>query len=155
MMEKCKCLKKGDVPFVCSVQAAPQPLCVLATDTQLKQLQMCCTVPYNFSVLFIDPNFNLGTFFVTPMVFLHKVVVTKHTKKPPLFLGPMLIHQRMNTDAYSYLCIKFKSFFQPFDMYKQPAQMENLHLLQLLKMLFLGLFTFAASSIFVTTVKQK
>ena len=77
MMEKCKCLKKGDVPFVHSVQAAPQPLCVLATDTQLKQLQMCCTVPYNFSVLFIDPNFNLGTFFVTPMVFLHKVVVTK------------------------------------------------------------------------------
>ena len=102
MMERCKCLKEGEMPFVRSVQAAPQPLCVLATDTQLKQLQLCCTDPSNFSVLSIDPTFNLGSFFVTPMVFLHKVVMSKRTQKHPIFLGPMLIHQRMNLEAYSY-----------------------------------------------------
>lgn len=31
MMEHCKCVKDGAVPFVRSVLAAPQPLCVLAT----------------------------------------------------------------------------------------------------------------------------
>lgn len=111
MMEKCKCLKKEDVPFVRSVQAAPQPLCVLATDTQLRQLQLCCTDPYNFSVLCIDPTFNLGSFFVTPMVFLHQVFITKRTKKHPLFLGPMLIHQRMNTEAYSYFAYQIQILF--------------------------------------------
>ena len=111
MMEKCKCLKKDDVPFVRSVQAAPQPLCVLATDTQLRQLQLCCTDPHNFSVLCIDPTFNLGSFFVTPMVFLHQVFVNKRTKKHPLFLGPMLIHQRMNTEAYSYFGYQIQILF--------------------------------------------
>ena len=75
MMERCKCLKEGEVPFVRSVQAAPQPLCILATDTQLKQLQLCCTDPNNFSVLCIDPTFNLGSFYVTSMVFLHKSIL--------------------------------------------------------------------------------
>ena len=96
------------MPFVRSVQAAPQPLCVLATNTQLKQLQLCCTDPHNFSVLCIDPTFNLGSFFVTPMVFLHQVFITKRTKKHPLFLGPMLIHQRMNTEAYSYFAYQIQ-----------------------------------------------
>ena len=102
MMERCKCLKEGEVPFVRSVQAAPQPLCILATDTQLKQLQLCCTDPNNFSVLCIDPTFNLGSFYVTPMVFLHKAVVSKRTQKHPVFLGPILIHQRLNMEDYSY-----------------------------------------------------
>ena len=30
IMERCRCLKKGEVPLVRSVQATPQPLCVLA-----------------------------------------------------------------------------------------------------------------------------
>jgi len=40
----------------------------------------------------------LGLFYVTPLVFLHKAFVSK----PPVFLGPVLIYQRMNTEAYSF-----------------------------------------------------
>ena len=102
MMEICKCVEKGEIPFVRSVLAAPQPLCVLATDIQLKQLQLCCTDPKTFSVLSIDPTFNLGSFYVTPMVFLHKAVISKRTHRHPVFIGPLLIHLRMNLEAYSF-----------------------------------------------------
>ena len=102
MMERCKCTETGQNPFVRAVQAAPQPLCVLSTDLQLKQVQLCCTDPECFSILSVDPTFNLGSFFVTPLVFLQKAFVSKRTGKSPIFLGPILIHQRMNTEAYSY-----------------------------------------------------
>ena len=107
MMERCKCTEAGP-QFVRSVQAAPQPLCVLATDLQLKQLQFCCTDLEDFSVLSVDPTFNLGAFYVTPIVFLHKAFISKRTQKAPIFLGPILIHQRMNAEAYSYFAYQLQ-----------------------------------------------
>ena len=92
MMERCKCIEPDEPEFVRAVQAAPQPLCVLATDLQLKQVQFCCTDPENFSILSVNPTFNLGEFYVTPVVFLHKAFVSKRTGKPPVYLGPILIH---------------------------------------------------------------
>lgn len=62
MMERCKCTETGEAQFVRAVQAAPQPICVLATNLELKQVQLCCTDPENFSVLSVDPTFNLGAF---------------------------------------------------------------------------------------------
>ena len=108
MMERCKCTGEGQCPFVRSVQAAPQPLCVLSTELQLKQIQLCCTDLECFSVLSVDPTFNLGSFYVTPLVFLHRAFVSKRFSKPPIFLGPVLIHQRMNTEAYSYFAYQLQ-----------------------------------------------
>ena len=79
IMERCKCTETGQSPF--AVQAAPQPLYVLSTNLQLKQVQLCCTDPECFSILSVDPTFNLGSFFVMPLVFLHKAFVSKHTGK--------------------------------------------------------------------------
>jgi len=45
MMEICKRTEPGVPQFIRSVQAASQPLCVLATDLQLKQIQLCCADP--------------------------------------------------------------------------------------------------------------
>lgn len=104
-------MNEGEIPFVRSVQAAPQPLCILASNTQLKQVQLCCTDPNSFSVLWIDPTFNLGAFYVTPMVFLHRAVVSKRTQKHPVFLGLILIHQRMNMEAYSYFAHHIQILF--------------------------------------------
>ncbi len=119
MMERCKCTEAGAVQFVRAVQAAPQSLCVLATDLQLKQVQLCCTDPENFSVLSVDPTFNLGAFFVTPVVFLHKAFTSKRTGKPPVFLGPTLIHQRMNTEAYSYFAYQLQILLLPLKLLEQ------------------------------------
>ena len=103
MMERCKCVPQREIQFVHSVQAALQPLSVLCTDIQLKQVQLCCTDPSNFSVLSIDPTYlQSWGLFVTPLVFLHTVFISKCTQKHPIFLGPVLIHQQMNTQVYSY-----------------------------------------------------
>jgi len=132
-----------------SVQAAPQPLCILATDTQLKQLQLCCTDPNNFSVLCIDPTFNLGSFYVTPMVFLHKAVVSKCTQKHPVFLGPILIHQRLNMEDYSYFAHHIQILLPALRSIKALGTDG-----ELLDMPSQMLFTCAVSSTFKTTVTQ-
>ena len=57
---KCKAAN-GDV-FLRCVQAAPEPLCILATDYQLQELEKNCTNSHNFGVLSLDPMFDLGKF---------------------------------------------------------------------------------------------
>ena len=44
------------------------------------------------SVLGVDPTFNLGDFYVTPIMYEHQLVVNKDTGKHPIFIGPVLIH---------------------------------------------------------------
>ena len=137
MMEQCKCTKTGQSPFVRAVQASPQPLCLLSTDLQLKQVQLCCTDLECFSVLSVDTTtFNLGSFFVTPLVFLHKAFVSKHTGKLPVFLGPILIHQRMNTEAYSYLAYQLQMLLPSLCGIKAFGTDGDLALANAFKMLF-------------------
>ena len=50
--------------FIRSLQLLPSPMCVLATDAQLHQLVVNCTN----GIMHLDPTFNLGSFFVTPIV---------------------------------------------------------------------------------------
>ena len=56
MMERCKSTETGQHQFVRSVQAAHQPLCVLSTYLQLKQIQQCCTDPECFSIFSVEPT---------------------------------------------------------------------------------------------------
>lgn len=52
--------------FVRNCRSSPEPAFVLSRDWQLDDLVRFCTVSGNFSVLTIDPTFNLGDFDVTP-----------------------------------------------------------------------------------------
>ena len=47
-----------------------------------------------FSVVGVDPTFNLGDFSVTPIVFQHLMLTHRKTGRSPWLLGPMLIHYR-------------------------------------------------------------
>ena len=71
---------------------------MLATDFQLDQLVVNCTN----DVATIDPTFNLGDFYVTPIVFKSKKFVRKRSEDHPMYMGPILIHHRMNCASYSY-----------------------------------------------------
>ena len=95
MMMKCKAAN-GDV-FVRFVQAAPEPLCILATDYQLQELEKNCTNSHNFGVLSLDPTFDLGKFYVTPMAL--RMFNSKRTGKSPYYIGPLLIHQILKEPA--------------------------------------------------------
>ena len=47
---------------------SPEPAFVLARDRQLHDLVRFCTVAEGFSILTVDPTFNLGDFDVTPTI---------------------------------------------------------------------------------------
>ena len=92
IMQQCKATSAGPHAYIRAVQAAPEPVCVLATDQQICDLVRFCTNSSKFSVLTVDPTFNLGPFNVTPMTYENLLVNNKEGKHP-LLLGPVLIHQ--------------------------------------------------------------
>ena len=90
--------------FIRNVQASPFPACVLATNGQLEEIVKHCTNPDNFSVLGIDTTYNIGNFYVTPTTYRHQMLEMRQGKnsKCPTMLGPVLLHQRKTSTAFSY-----------------------------------------------------
>ena len=101
VMEQCKSAEKVDI-FVQDVTCAPEPMAVLSTEHQLNDVARFCCDPFCFSILGIDPTFNLGEFSVTPTVYRHLLLCDPHTGQSPLLLGPILVHQRKLFRNYNY-----------------------------------------------------
>ena len=55
------------------------------------------------SILGIDPTFHLGEFSVTVTTYRHLQLIERRTRKPPVLLGPMLIHQKKTRESYYFL----------------------------------------------------
>ena len=85
----CECV--GSEMFVRSVEASPEPMCILASDQQRKDLERFCTGDRT-SVLCIDPTFNLGPFYITPTTY-QNVLVRNKSGNHPFLLGSVLVHQ--------------------------------------------------------------
>jgi hypothetical protein len=100
VMQMCKETSSSTNAFVRSVEAAPEPMCVLATDQQLCDLARFC-LGNPSSVLSIDPTFNLGPFYVTPITYHNLLVKTKNVNHP-IMLGPVLIHQTKMFRPFHY-----------------------------------------------------
>ena len=94
---------RGDA-FVRMVNAAPFPMMLIAFDYSLDDLVRFCTPPQNFSILGVDPTFNLGDFDVTVTTYRHLLLQPEGspTGKPPVMLGPMFIHVRKDFAAYHF-----------------------------------------------------
>lgn len=100
VMQLCKETSSSKEAIVHSVVAAPEPMCVLATNQQLTDLERFCTrTPC--SVVSIDPTFNLGPFYVTPTTY-HNLLVTTERGNHPINLGPILIHQTKTFQPFHY-----------------------------------------------------
>ena len=76
--------------------------CVLGYNSQIQNLITFCTDPINFSVLGVDPTFNLGRFNVTVTTFRNLKVVDKIAGHHPIMIGPLLLSQSKAFDAYNY-----------------------------------------------------
>ena len=98
-MTECKS-KDITARFVRDVKAAPDPALVLATDQQLDDLVRFGTNPEYFSIVTVDPTFNLGDFDVTPLTYRHLLLETQCSGNQPVFLGPMLIHFHKTFSTY-------------------------------------------------------
>lgn len=101
--EKCKS-KDG---FVREVDGAPEPVAFLATDRQLKDIELYCAQEGSFSILGVDATLN---FSVTPTTYRPLKIYTVRTGKPPVFLGPLLVHQSKTEQTYRYLGSAMKRF---------------------------------------------
>ena len=65
VMEQCRSEEKVDT-FVQDVTCAPELMAVFCMEHQLSNVARFCSDPFCFSILEIDPTFNLGEFSVTP-----------------------------------------------------------------------------------------
>lgn len=80
--------------FVRETRPSPEPAVVLARDRQLEELVRFCAVADNFSVLTVDPTFNLGEFDVTPTSYRHCLLISTRSGSNPVTIGPVMIHYR-------------------------------------------------------------
>jgi hypothetical protein len=88
--------------FVRIVTGSPEPMCILATDHQLKDLERFPTNPNGFSVISVDPTFSLGDFSVTCTTYRHLLVKDHRTGQSPIMLGPVLVHQTKTFEIYHF-----------------------------------------------------
>lgn len=102
MTVKCKQEESGD-PYIRRVVTSPEPSVVLASDQQLDDMVKFCTDSTEFSILQVDPTYNLGDFSVTATEYDHLLLVSRTTGKPPLMIGPMLLHYKKETSSYDEL----------------------------------------------------
>ncbi|CAF1498893.1 unnamed protein product [Adineta ricciae] len=89
-----------------SMSRGEAPVLLLSQSHMIKELKRCClnsSEHIQSSVLCIDTTFNLGRFFVTPIAYRNIAVQYRKTKKAPIFIGPIMIHYRDDTQSYQEL----------------------------------------------------
>ena len=96
--------KQEDVigKFVRETRPSPEPAFVLARDRQLDDLVRFCTVADDFSILTVDPTFNLGDFDVTPTTYRHCLLESARSGNSPVLIGPTMIHYRKTFHTYLF-----------------------------------------------------
>lgn len=96
--------------FIQEVTFGKTPEVIVAFEQQLNDVARFCTDQVNFSVMGIDPTFNLGKFFVTITTYKHLMLKLKRSNEHPTFVGPCFIHMLQTTQSYygflSYLVRK-------------------------------------------------
>ena len=103
VIEECKKEQSHANPFIRAVSAAPEAMCVLAGDCQLNDMARFCTDGSQFSIVGVDLTFNLGDFSLTVTTYRHLHLLHRATKKHPVMLGPMLVHQNKTFKSYHFL----------------------------------------------------
>ena len=94
---------KDSDPFVRIVTSAPEPMCVLCTNSHLLDIEQFCTGNCDFCPLTIDPTFDLGDFSVTVTCYRHLLLESRQSStKSPVMIGPMLVHRRKLFSTYHF-----------------------------------------------------
>ena len=94
---------KSSNAFVRIVTGAPYPMMLLAFDWTLDDIVRFCTPLSGFSIMGIDPTFNLGAFDVTVTTYRHLMLTAQlNTRKHPVFIGPLFVHVKKDFSAYHF-----------------------------------------------------
>ena len=105
LLEKAKREEKenNESVFIRECRIHPDFFVVLASDRQLQDLKHFCTDPNEFCIFGADPTFNIFKENISLTVTTYRNLKLHHgaTKKPPVFIGPVLMHQRKDWKTYS------------------------------------------------------
>ena len=94
---------KSSNAFVRIVTGAPYPMMLLAFDWTLDDIVRFCTPVTGFSIMGIDPTFNLGTFDVTVTTYHHLLLTSQpNAIKHPVCIGPLFVHVKKDFSAYHF-----------------------------------------------------
>lgn len=100
--------ESGDEKFSRGITAWPEPMCVLGYDYQFKDIARFCCSQREAYPLGLDTTFNLGEFYVTPTSYKNLLLYNVRDDKPPLFIGPTLVHMTRGYSTYCHLASKLK-----------------------------------------------
>ena len=113
---------------------APEPMSVLATNQQLKDMVRFLTDPQQYTVMGIDPIFNFGKFNVTPIAFRYLLLEHRKERHSPIILGPILVHQQKKFSSYHFfastlinLCPSFRNI-KAFGLDGETALYQAFHM---------------------------
>ena len=92
-----------DSVFIRECRIHPDFLVILASDRQLQDLKHFCTNPHEFCIFGVDPTFNIfeENISLTVTTYRNLKLHKDATKKPPVFIGPVLMHQRKDWKTYA------------------------------------------------------
>ena len=90
VMQMCKDSLGSNEIFVQSVECAPEPMCVLATNQQLVDIERFCTL-----------DSSIGAFYVT-LTSCHNLLVETTSGSNPVLLGPIFIHKTKMFRPFHY-----------------------------------------------------
>ena len=103
-------MKEEDSSYIRDVSIGKEGLSiVLASGVQLAEMEKLCTEEMMFAVMQIDPTFNLGPYECTPISYQNLLLERKSTGKPPVFVGPVLIHYKKDEHTCMDFLNKLKS----------------------------------------------
>ena len=93
----------SEAVFICECTIHPDLFVVLANDRQLQQVGQFCTNFNEFCVFGVDLTFNIfdKNISLTVTTYRNLRLVNETTGKPPVFIGPLLIHQHKDWKTYS------------------------------------------------------
>ena len=77
----------------------PELSVFVASNQQLKDIERFCTKVSSFSILGIDPTYNIGNYYVTVTTYRHLSFETSDGVNL-VFLGPCLIHSGKEYNSY-------------------------------------------------------
>ena len=97
----CSCQKGTPTMFLREIRTAPELSLVLANERQLDNIERFGNRS-PFTVLGVDPTFNICEYNVTITTYRHPLLLVKNQDIHPVMLGPILIHTSKSFESLYY-----------------------------------------------------
>ena len=100
VLDLCNRQKLERCPFIRDVRTAPEVSFLLTYDHQLEDIAAFCSADHPWSVLSVDPTFNICDYNITITTYRNPKLVVENSEVHPVMIGPVLIHSHKTYESY-------------------------------------------------------